>query len=167
MDADQGPGGLLPVHIQVKMMPEMGKIMVLRFIEFSLRKRGSLSSELTKIMKMLKMVLKTIKMTETTISLINRGGNPLPTVTGFLDDVEQLDVDTVQVDDHSLHLEIYISAQFRMRRMAGGRWRRSTPSYQAGHLSCLVAIYQMLSCCYLSNVFLLLFIKCFCQSSAY
>ena len=53
-------------------------------------------------MKMFKMLLNMLKMTvyqvETTISAINRGGNPMPTVTGYLDDVEQLDVDTVQVE---------------------------------------------------------------------
>ena len=56
-------------------------------------------SELTKMMKMFKMLLKmTMHRVETTISTINRGGNPMPTVTGYLDDVEQLDVDTVQVE---------------------------------------------------------------------
>ena len=54
------------------------------------------------MMKMFKMLLNMLKMTvyqvETTISAINRGGNPMPTVTGYLDDVEQLDVDTVQVE---------------------------------------------------------------------
>ena len=45
MDAGEGPGGLLPVYIQVKMRLKMvlmmGKVMVLRFIECSLRTRTS------------------------------------------------------------------------------------------------------------------------------
>ena len=42
MDAGEGPGGLLPVHIQVKMVLMMVmKVMVLRFIECSLRTRTS------------------------------------------------------------------------------------------------------------------------------
>ena len=32
---------------------------------------------------------------------IYRGGNPMPEVTGYLDDVEQLDVDTIQVTPSS------------------------------------------------------------------
>ena len=39
-----------------------------------------------------------------TIFPTNRGGNPMPEVTGYLDDVEQLDVDTIQVAPSSFCL---------------------------------------------------------------
>ena len=52
-----------------------------------------------------------------TIFPTNRGGNPMPELTGYLDDVEQLDVDTIQVAPSSsqnylfLHLRnIYFHA---------------------------------------------------------
>ena len=55
MDAGEGPGSLLPVYIQVKMRLKMvlmmGKVMVLRFIECSLRTRRSPSSAYIQVMR--------------------------------------------------------------------------------------------------------------------
>ena len=66
------------------------------------------------IQVMLKMLVYQV---ETAIFVIIRGGNPMPEVTGYLDDVD-VDGDTIQVEAHIfLHLgniyfcipEIYIS----------------------------------------------------------
>ena len=104
------------------------------------------------IQVMLKMLVYQI---ETAIFVIIRGGNPMPEVTGYLDDVD-VDGDTIQVEAYIflhlgniyfsipeidiftsqkyifLHLRKYISAIFRMRRMERGLWRMSTLLYQAG-----------------------------------
>ena len=40
------------------------------------------------------------------ITFVARGGNPKPEVTGYLDDVEQLDVDTIQDEEEGAwHVE--------------------------------------------------------------
>ena len=47
-------------------------------------------------------IIKDIKI----ITFVARGGNPKPEVTGYLDDVEQLDVDTIQDEEEGAwHVE--------------------------------------------------------------
>ena len=79
----------------------------------------------------------------------------MPTVNGFLDDVEQLDVDTVQVEKIILWIsEIYVFAQFRkiiyfctIQNEEDGRWEVEK------EYTFIPSRSLVLSCCYVSNIF--------------